>query len=203
MDFVELAIPGAFEVATKSFGDDRGAFWEWFKQSEFEAATGQQFNLKQANSSVSTQGVTRGIHFAELPPSQAKYVTCMSGAILDYIVDIRVGSPTFGKWQSVELNSENRKAVYIPAGLGHAFVTISHSATVNYLVTEEFNPPREHGIHPFDKDVDLRFPLPHDELLLSPKDQNAPSLSDLLKTDLLPTWEAAQNFYDSQKAEAQ
>lgn len=202
MDFVELSIPGAFEVKTKSFGDDRGSFWEWFKQSEFEKATGLNFSMKQANSSVSSKGVTRGIHFAELPPSQAKYVTCMSGAIVDYIVDIRVGSPTFGQWQSIQLDSENRKAVYIPAGLGHAFVTISDSATVNYLVTEEFNPPREHGIHPFDKEIDLKFPLPKDQLILSLKDEQAPTLSEILNSGLLPSWENAQHYYDSQRAGA-
>lgn len=201
MDFKQLQIPGAFEISTKSFGDDRGSFWEWFRQSEFEAATGQTLNMKQANSSVSSKGVARGIHFAQLPPSQAKYVTCMSGAIIDYIVDIRRGSPTFGQWHSVQLDSEARNAVYIPAGLGHAFVTVSESATVNYLVSEQFNPSREHGIHPFDVDIDLRFPFPQDELLLSPKDAQAPSLSELLNTELLPTWEAAQDFYTTQKAE--
>ena len=201
MIFNQLRIPGAFEVTTKSFGDERGAFWEWFKLSEFENATGQSFTPKQANSSVSSKGVTRGIHFAEIPPSQAKYVTCMEGAIIDYIVDIRVGSPTFGQWHSVQLDSQSRNAIFISAGLGHAFVTISDTATVNYLVSEEFNPQREHGIHPFDKDIDLKFPFPTQELLLSPKDAVAPSLEDLISSELLPTWDEALSFYKTQKAE--
>ncbi|MBY3989096.1 dTDP-4-dehydrorhamnose 3,5-epimerase family protein, partial [Rhodococcus fascians] len=98
MTFRELKISGAYEYTPRQFGDDRGVFFEWFKASLFEETTGRALDLKQANCSVSAAGVLRGIHFTTNPPGQAKYVTCARGAFLDVIVDLRVGSPTFGQW---------------------------------------------------------------------------------------------------------
>ncbi len=145
---------------------------------------------------MSKRGVVRGIHFADVPPSQAKYVTATHGAVLDFVIDIRVGSPTFGQWDSVLLDDVDRRAIYISEGLGHCFVALTDDATVSYLVTSTFNAEREHGIDPLDPTVGLEFGIPVDELLLSPKDTAAPSLAEAEASGLLPTWAAARAYYD-------
>src|SRR3954466_268731 len=124
MEIRELMIGGAFEVTPRVHGDARGAFLEWFRADRFTEATGHPFTLAQANASVSAAGTVRGIHFAQLPPSQAKWVTRLRGAVLDVIVDIRVGSPTFGTWETVTLDDEDRRAAYLSEGLGHAFMAL-------------------------------------------------------------------------------
>lgn len=197
MQIRELSIPDAFEVTPKQFGDDRGVFLEWYRFDRLENAIGHPLDLAQANTSVSKRGVVRGIHFADVPPSQAKYVTTTRGAVLDFVVDIRVGSPTFGQWDSVLLDDEDRRALYIAEGLGHCFVALTDDATVSYLVTSTFNAEREHGIDPLDPDVGLIYPEAAGELLLSPKDTAAPSLEQAAASGLLPTWEAARAYYDS------
>ena len=110
MEYRELSIPGAWEITPKQFGDPRGVFLEWFKDAPFAQATGHSLDLQQANMSVSAAGVLRGIHFADVPPGQAKYVTCPKGAVLDVVVDIRVGSPTFGQWDSVLLDDTDQES---------------------------------------------------------------------------------------------
>ncbi len=165
--------------------DDRGVFLESFKDSVFTEALGHSFDLRQMNISVSKQGTVRGIHFAEVPPGQAKYVQCFNGKILDIAVDIRVGSPTFGQWDAVELNDDSRQGLYIPEGLGHAFCALSEGATVGYICNEVYRPDREHGIHPLDPSLDL--PWPRDiQLLLSDKDRDEPSLDAAASAGLLP-----------------
>jgi dTDP-4-dehydrorhamnose 3,5-epimerase len=139
----------------------------------------------------------RGIHYADIPPSQAKYVTCLNGAVLDYIVDIRVGSPTFGKWDTVLLDDVDRRAAFLSEGLGHAFVALTDNATVSYLVTETFNAGREHGINPLDPTIGLVFPESAGECLLSPKDLQAPSLEEALASGFLPSWDQAVAFNKS------
>jgi dTDP-4-dehydrorhamnose 3,5-epimerase len=183
-----LAISGAFEVATTIHGDSRGEFVEWFKAPALKEATGRDFSLAQANLSLSSKGTLRGIHFADVPPGQAKYITCPVGRILDYIVDIRVGSPTFGDWVSVELSGENRNGVFLAEGLGHAFLALEENTVVTYLVTDVFRPDREHGINPLDHDLGLEFPLPKEELALSPKDEQAPGFLEAKELGLLPVW---------------
>ncbi len=197
MQIRELSIPDAYEITPIQRGDDRGVFLEWYRFDRLEEAIGHSLNLRQANTSVSSKGVVRGIHFADIPPSQAKYVTVAYGAVLDYIVDLRVGSPTFGKWDTVRLDSVDRRAVYLAEGLGHAFVSLSEGATVSYLVSDVYNPTREHGINPLDPDIALVFPDEAGEPLLSPKDTDAPSLLEAERSGLLPTWAAARAFYDS------
>jgi dTDP-4-dehydrorhamnose 3,5-epimerase len=193
----ELNIPDSYEIVPKQFPDDRGRFFEFYRSDRLEAAVGHSLSLAQGNSSVSRRGVVRGIHFADLPPSQAKYVVANRGAVLDFVIDIRVGSPTFGRWDSVLLDDVDRRAIYIAEGLGHCFVALTDDATVSYLVTSHFDAPREHGINPLDGDVALAFPIPVDQLLLSPKDTEAPGLHAAAESGLLPTWEAARAFYDS------
>lgn len=192
----ELTIPDTYEVTPKQFGDDRGVFLEWYRFDALEETIGHRLEIAQANTSVSKRGVVRGIHFADIPPSQAKYVTATRGAVLDFVIDIRVGSPTFGKWDSVLLDDVDRRGIYIAEGIGHCFVALTDDATVSYLVTATFNAEREHGINPLDPDVALEFPAAAGELLLSPKDTGAPSLAEAAATGLLPTWDAARAYYD-------
>ncbi|HEU4757978.1 MAG TPA: dTDP-4-dehydrorhamnose 3,5-epimerase [Agromyces sp.] len=197
MQIRELTIPDAYEVTPKQFGDDRGVFLEWYRFDRRAEVLGHPLDVAQANTSVSRRGVVRGIHFADIPPSQAKYVTATRGAVLDFVIDIRVGSPTFGRWDSVLLDDVDRRGIYIAEGLGHCFVALTDDATVSYLVSATFNAEREHGIHPLDPDIGLVFPEAAGELLLSPKDTEAPGLAEAAASGLLPTWETARAYYDS------
>jgi dTDP-4-dehydrorhamnose 3,5-epimerase len=199
MDYRELSIEGAWEITPQRHGDQRGMFLEWFKEPSFVDKLGHSFDLAQANLSVSAAGVLRGIHFADVPPSQAKYVTCPKGAVLDVIVDIRVGSPTFGTWDSVLLDDIDRRAVYLSEGLGHAFLSLEDGSTVVYLCSEPFTPAREHGINPLDPAIGIDWPtfardgspLTYD---FSAKDEAAPMLADAVDAGLLPSYKAAKAY---------
>lgn len=197
MQIRELSIPGAWEITPIQRSDDRGVFLEWYRFDLLADAIGHPLDLRQANTSVSKRGVVRGIHFADVPRGQAKYVTVTHGAVLDYVVDIRVGSPTFGKWDSVRLDTVDRRAIYLGEGLGHAFVALTDDATVSYLVSDTYNPTAEHGVDPLDADIALVFPDEAGEPLLSPKDTDAPTLAESAAAGLLPTWDAVSAFYDS------
>jgi dTDP-4-dehydrorhamnose 3,5-epimerase len=140
---------------------------------------------------VSEKGTVRGIHYADVSPGQAKYVMCVAGAIRDFVIDIRVGSRTFGQWAHVDLDATSRNAVVLNVGLGHAFVALEPNTVVTYLVTDVYKPHAEHAINPLDSDVALEFPLPAGELLLSPKDQAAPSLAQAMQDGKLPVWQGS------------
>ncbi len=185
-----LKIAGAWEVTPQQFGDDRGVFLEWFKDPKFVEAVGHRFRLAQANCSVSARGVLRGIHYADVPPGQAKYVTCVRGAVLDVAVDIRAGSPTFGQWDSVLLDTIDRRAIYLAEGLGHAFLSLEDDSTVVYLCNSTYAPGREHEVHPLDPAIGIMWPA-HVTPLLSPKDEAAPSLAEALSQGLLPAFAEA------------
>ena len=197
MQIRELSVPDSYEITPIQRSDERGVFLEWYRFDLLEQAIGHPLNLRQANTSVSQRGVVRGIHYADIPPGQAKYVTVTHGAVVDFVVDIRVGSPTFGGWDSVRLDDVERKAIYLGEGLGHVFVALSDDATVSYLVSDTYNPSREHGINPLDDQIGLAFPDEAGELLLSPKDVEAPSLAEAAASGLLPRWQDARTFYDS------
>jgi dTDP-4-dehydrorhamnose 3,5-epimerase len=192
----ELAVPDAYAVTTTQHRDDRGTFLEWYRFEPLAEAVGHPLRLAQANCSVSRAGTVRGIHYADVPPSQAKYVTCVRGAVLDVVVDIRVGSPTYGTWDAVRLDDAERAAVYLSEGLGHAFVALGDDATVVYLCNEVYSPTREHGITPQDPDLDVEWPagLP---LLLSPKDEAAPTLAAAREAGALPDYDACRAYYAS------
>lgn len=173
--------------------DDRGVFLESFKESVFVETVGHSFDLAQMNISVSRAGTVRGVHFADVPPGQAKYVQCFSGKILDIVVDIRVGSPTFGQYEAIELDADSRSGLYISVGLGHAFCALSDSATVGYLCSEGYSPEREHGIHPLDPDLALPWPE-GEHSALSPKDAAAPPLAEAIASGLLPQYRDCVEF---------
>jgi dTDP-4-dehydrorhamnose 3,5-epimerase len=190
-----LLINGASLYTPHLHGDDRGLFVEWFRADQLTEAFGHSMNLAQANCSVSRRGALRGVHFADVPPGQAKYVTCVGGAILDVVIDLRVGSPTFGQWESVRLDDQTRRGLYIAEGLGHAFLTLSDQATVVYLCSEPYNPSGEHPVHPLDPELGIDWPL-ETELLLSPKDAAAPGLAEALESGLLPDYQQCLNYYE-------
>jgi len=178
--------------------DERGVFLESFKADIFESAVGRPFDLRQMNISVSRRGTVRGIHYADVPPGQAKYVQCFDGKILDIVVDIRVGSPTFGQWDAAELDAESRTGLFITEGLGHAFCALTDSVTVGYLCSTPYSPTREHGIHPLDPALDLPWP-DMSEVVLSDKDKAAPLLADAADMGMLPTMERCQEWELSQQ----
>ena len=192
----ELGVPGSWVFTPKQWPDPRGVFLEWFKAPVFREAVGHDLVVKQANHSVSSKGTLRGVHFADVPPGQGKYVYCTRGAVLDVVVDIRVGSPTFGVSDAVRLDTEDRRAVYLSEGLGHAFLALTDDANVTYLCSEPYNPTGEHGVHPLDAELDL--PFPDDiEHLLSDKDGAAPTLAEAQELGLLPSYPECVAFYES------
>jgi dTDP-4-dehydrorhamnose 3,5-epimerase len=196
VDVAELKVPGAWVFTPKQWPDPRGVFLEWFKGPVFREAVGQDLTVLQANHSVSSKGTLRGVHFADVPPGQGKYVYCTKGAVLDVIVDIRVGSPTFGQSDAVQLDAVERRAVYLSEGLGHAFVALTDDANVTYLCTTPYNPSAEHGVHPLDPALALPFPKDV-EALLSDKDAAAPTLAEAEEQGLLPSYQVCVGFYES------
>jgi len=189
----ELAVPGALEFTPTIHRDPRGEFLEWFREDDLFPP----LPLAQANCSVSAAGVLRGVHFADVPPGQAKYVFCPAGAVLDVVVDLRVGSPTFGTWDSVLLDDVDRRAVYLAEGLGHAFLSLADSSTVVYLCSQGYAPGREHGVDPFDTDLAIDWPRTGRDgralqFSLSEKDSAAPPVAQA--TELLPQYAACQEW---------
>lgn len=188
------AVPDAYVLEPAQHGDDRGLFLEWFRHEQL-AGAGHPFTLAQANASVSRPGVVRGVHYADVPPGQAKYVTCVRGAVLDVVVDLRVGSPSFGTWDAVRLDDADRRVLYLAEGLGHAFCALEPDSTVVYLCSDVYRPAAEHGVHPLDPA--LGIPWPVREPVLSPKDAAAPTLAQAAAAGLLPSYEACTARYEA------
>ena len=200
MQVTELKVPGAWSFTPRQFPDPRGVFLEWFKGDVVQEAVGHPLTLRQANHSVSAKGTLRGVHFADVPPGQAKYVYCTRGAVLDVMVDLRVGSPTFGVSDAVLLDEVDRRGVYLSEGLGHAFLALTDDANVTYLCSTPYSPGREHGVHPLDPELDLlSLPLwpAGVEHLLSDKDAAASSLAEAHQQGLLPDHASCQAFYET------
>lgn len=195
MQTTELSVSHAFAFTPAIHRDERGAFLESYRADALEEATGRRFDLRQSNVSISARGVARGIHFADVPTGQAKYVTVIAGTVIDYVIDLRVGSATFGKYDTVTLDDIARRAVFIPEGFGHMFVVTSDSATVHYLTTDIYRPERERTVNPRDTNLAIEFPLPTAELRMSDRDLAAPSLAEALGAGQLPTMSACLAQY--------
>nr|WP_202523858.1 dTDP-4-dehydrorhamnose 3,5-epimerase [Kitasatospora sp. SID7827] len=187
-----MSIPGAFEVTPQQHGDPRGLFMEWYRFDKLSEVVGHPLRLAQGNLSVSAKNVVRGVHFADVPPGQAKYVSCVRGAVLDVVVDLRVGSPAFGRWEFVRLDETDRRSVYLPEGLGHGFCALTDDATLSYVCSETYNPTGEHGVHPLDPDLGIEWPVEVPQL--SAKDEQAPTLAEALASGLLPDYRACLEF---------
>lgn len=197
----------ALHLVPECHRDRRGSFHEWFKASSFEEAMGFPFDLQQANLSVSAPGVIRGLHLAQTPPGQAKLVVCPKGRIVDVLVDVREGSPTFGSWRGFELSADNGEGLYVPVGFAHGFVALEESVVV-YLTTSEYQPGVEYGFDPFDPQVGVEWPRPKVEevepgdtgYILSEKDQAAPSLAELGAQGLLPSFQECREYAEELRA---
>ncbi|MDW3846250.1 dTDP-4-dehydrorhamnose 3,5-epimerase family protein [Micromonospora sp. BRA006-A] len=190
-----LGIEGAWEVTPRLHGDPRGLFLEWYRFDRLAEAVGHPLRLAQGNLSVSARDVVRGIHFADVPPGQAKYVTCVRGAVLDVVVDVRAGSPTYGRWEAVRLDDTDRRAVYLAEGLGHGFCALTDDATLSYLCSATYNPAGEHTVHPLDPDLGIDWPAATP--LLSERDASAPRLAEARAAGLLPAYDVCRSFTEA------
>lgn len=195
-------ITGAVEFTPKTFPDHRGLFVAPFQEEAFVRETGHRLRVAQTNHSVSARDVIRGVHFADVPPGQGKYVYCPRGALLDIVVDVRVGSPTFGQWEAVRLDSSEFGGLYLAEGLGHAFVALTDDTAMTYLCSTPYNPGAEHGISP----LDPALGLPWEQHLggapvLSEKDRHAPTLAEAADSGLLPNYEDCLAHYERLRAD--
>lgn len=166
-------------IEPKVFGDQRGYFFETWNKSVFDAA-GINFVPVQQNESSSTYGVVRGLHFQLNPYSQAKLVRCVVGKVLDVAVDVRKGSPTFGKHISVELSEENKRQFFIPRGFAHGFSVLSDYAVFSYLCDNVYNKESEGGIIFNDPELGIDWKIPQDKMILSDKDTKHPTLKNAI-----------------------
>lgn len=198
MQVTELEIPGVWSFVPEAFFDSRGVFSVWFDAKIFQDAVGYEFAVGQTNHSVSRLGTVRGIHFAQVPPGQGKYVFCPQGRIIDVAVDIRIGSPTFGENVMTEISSENRRCVFLAAGIGHAYYVCEDNSVLSYLCSERYNPQREFGVSPFDSRTHIPWPDEH-PLFVSERDQNAMSIDSAVESRILPTMLECENFYQTLK----
>ncbi len=173
--FKKLSIPDVILIEPKLFGDDRGFFMETYKYSEF-ASAGIQESFVQDNYSRSSTGILRGLHYQKNPNAQGKLVRCITGKIFDAAVDIRKGSPMFGKWVAAELSGDNNLMLYVPAGFAHGFLVLSETADVMYKCTKEYSPADDRGIIWNDPDIGIEWPLK--KPVLSGKDGEHPVLKD-------------------------
>ncbi|WP_328406296.1 dTDP-4-dehydrorhamnose 3,5-epimerase (plasmid) [Streptomyces sp. NBC_00390] len=184
----ELAIAGAFEFTPDVYTDQRGLFVAPYQEPAFRAAVGRSFSAAQLNYSRSARGVIRGLHFTRTPPGQSKYVYCAGGRALDILLDTRVGSPTFGKWDFVELGGGSFRAMYFPLGVAHGFVALEDDTVMAYMVSSSYVAEQELAIHPLDPELALPWPQ-NITPVLSPRDQAAPSLAEALAAGVLPHYE--------------
>lgn len=192
----ELAVTGAFEFIPKPFTDTRGLFVAPYAERAFIEAVGRPMRVAQTNHSTSRRGVIRGVHFADVPPGQAKYVYCPRGALLDMVIDIRVGSPTFGTWDTVRCDDSEYRAVFLPEGVGHAFMSLADDTVMVYLCSTAYNPAAEHTINPLDPELGL--PWPQDvRPVLSDRDATAPDLAEAIARGLLPGYADCQSWYQT------
>ncbi len=187
-EFIETEIPEVILIKPKVFADDRGFFMETYKRSDFEKY-GIDTDFVQDNHSKSVKGVLRGLHFQKEPFAQGKLVRCTKGKIFDVAVDIRKGSPTFGKWVGFELSEENKHIIWIPKGFAHGFLTLSDEAEVLYKVSGgEYSPEHDAGILWNDPDIGINWPLEGiEEVILSEKDKKQPLLKEIDTTFVYKT----------------
>ncbi len=180
MNFIRMHIPEVIVIEPKVHGDERGYFVETFRQDRFEEFLGFKVNFCQDNESRSHHGVLRGLHYQLSPFAQSKLVRVIDGKVLDVAVDIRVGSPTFGKYVAVELSGKNKRQMFVPRGFAHGFVVLTETCTFAYKVDNYYSPECDRGIAYDDKDLNIDWQLNAEELHLSAKDTQQPKLHETL-----------------------
>lgn len=193
-----LSIPDAVLIESEIHSDDRGSFSESYRHDLIAHALGRRLDVAQVNTSVSSRGVLRGVHFAKVPPGQAKLVSVQSGSIADYVIDLRMGGPTYGQWERVDLFASDGRSVFVPEGCGHAFVALEERTVVSYLVTDVYRPANEFGINPFDPQLSVEWPFARSELIMSQRDRDSMSLQDAESGKYLSTWLECQSRYSEQ-----
>lgn len=198
----ELAVPDVYRITPQRRPDGRGCFYESYRHDLLAEAIGHPVSLLQVNYSQSRRGTIRGVHSARVPPGQAKYVTCVSGEALDIAVDLRVGSPTFGRHVATRLSSENGIAVYLPEGIGHAFQALSDLACMSYLCSTLYDAETVVEVNLLDPELALPWDPSH-EPIMSDKDSNAPSLAEAQATGQLPSYRECAAYYDSLRTASQ
>lgn len=176
MEVIKTDIEGPLIIEPKVFGDERGYFFESFSQREFDAKVGE-LRFVQDNESCSRRGVMRGLHFQMPPFTQAKLVRCVRGAVLDVAVDIRRGSPTYGRHVAVELTEDNHRQFFVPKGFAHGFSVLSDVAVFQYKCDEFYHPEADAGISILDESLGIDWLIPLEEAVLSEKDTRHPLLS--------------------------
>ena len=178
IEVIKTEIPGVLIIEPKVFGDTRGYFLESFNAKEFQQKTGLNINFVQDNESMSSYGVMRGLHFQRPPFAQSKLVRCVKGAVLDVAVDIRKGSPTYGKHVAVELTEDNHRQFFVPRGFAHGFVVLSETAVFQYKCDNFYAPQADGGISILDNSLSIDWKIPTDKALLSEKDTKHALLKD-------------------------
>jgi len=176
MKFIKTAIPEVYIIEPSVFGDDRGYFFESFNKKAFEKNIGS-VNFLQDNESKSSKGVLRGLHFQKPPFTQAKLVRCIEGKVMDIVVDIRKGSPMYGKHLAIELSEENKRQLFVPRGFAHGFLVLSDSATFAYKVDNTYAPDHDAGLHWNDKELNIQWGMEDNEVIVSKKDAELPFFS--------------------------
>jgi NDP-hexose 5-epimerase len=194
MEIQEMAVRDAYRIRPRIHHDQRGAFFESFRDDEFTRRTGHVFRPVQTNFSISHRNVLRGMHGVVLPPGQAKYVTCVRGAVLDMVLDVRVGSPTFGKFECNKLDPFSGLAVFMPDGMAHGFVSLADNSCVSYVFDTPYFPGTPFEINPFDPELDLPWEL-GDVAIVAGKDLEAPSLAEAAELGLLPSYDKCLAHY--------
>jgi len=184
MDIQNTEISGLYIILNQTHSDERGKFREWFREETINEHVGSNFHPKQANISLSNRGVLRGIHYSVSEIGQSKLIICAVGSIIDVVVDLRLGSPTFGEMKKIELDSKSEMTLFVGAGLGHSFLSKEDGTTIIYMQDEIFSPKQEFGINPFDPSLNIDWPI--FDYILSQKDTNAPSLQQRIESDELP-----------------
>lgn len=179
MEIIRLGIEGAWIVTSPILEDERGHFREWFKHKETLAKSGIDFSVQQANISLSNKGVTRGIHYSLFPGGQSKWITCVTGSILDVIVDLRKTSPTYKKVEYVYLSGGDGNSLIIGPELGHGFISREEGTIVSYLLSSPYSPEFEYEINPMDSELNINWQIEKIEgvrQIFSLKDSKAPTL---------------------------
>lgn len=178
MEYIETDIAGVFILKPRIFHDERGYFMETYRHNDFMAHIGE-VDFVQDNESSSSYGVIRGLHFQNMPHAQSKLVRCTQGAVQDVAVDLREGSPTFGKHISIILRADEGTQFFIPRGFAHGFAVLSEKATFQYKCDAYYHPQAEGGINPFDPQLDIKWLIDPKDAILSDKDLRNPNLNEL------------------------
>lgn len=181
MKIIKTDIPDLLIIEPDVFGDNRGYFFESFSQRKFEEATGVKVDFVQDNESLSAYGVVRGLHFQKPPHEQAKLVRVVRGKVLDVALDLRPDSPTYGRYEAVELSGENHRQLFIPKGFAHGFSVLSDEAVFQYKCDDYYAPECEDGIAYDDPDLDINWHIPSEKMVISAKDLNHKTLKEHTK----------------------